>query len=194
MDGKIAIVSGLPRSGTSMMMRMLEAGGMKVLMDNIRKADEDNPRGYYEFEKVKKLKDESSWLKNARGMVFKMVSMLLYDLPPEESYKIIFMKRNMSEILASQKLMLDRRGASNSEVKDEEMGSLFDKHLNEVQKWLETQDNIEVLYAGYNHIIKSPLPNAEIIKQFLSIPLDINRMAAVVDKSLYRQRDRGMMP
>ena len=91
----ITIVSGLPRSGTSMMMRMLEAGGMEIVVDNIRKADEDNLHGYFEYEKVKKIKEDSSWLDNTQGKVFKMVSMLLYDLPSDRSYQLIFMKRNM---------------------------------------------------------------------------------------------------
>ena len=90
-DQIIKIVSGLPRSGTSLMMQMLDSGGMEVVTDNIRTADVDNPKGYYEFERVKKIKEDSSWLKDTRGKVFKMVSMLLYDLPSDEEYKIIFM-------------------------------------------------------------------------------------------------------
>ena len=103
MDNVITIVSGLPRSGTSMMMQILESGGMKVITDNIRKADEDNPHGYYEYERVKKIKDDTGWLKETRGKAFKMISLLLYDLPSNENYKVIFMKRKMSEILASQR-------------------------------------------------------------------------------------------
>ena len=111
MNSVITIVSGLPRSGTSMMMRMLEAGGMEVVTDNIRKANGDNPHGYFEFEKVKKIKEDSSWLDETFGKVFKMVSMLLYELPSDKNYKIIFMKRNMKEIMASQRIMLKKARA-----------------------------------------------------------------------------------
>jgi len=116
----ITIVSGLPRSGTSMMMNMLEKGGMEALTDNIRKADEDNPKGYFEFEKVKKIKEDSSWLEKTRGKVFKMVSMLLYELPLTYKYRIIFMKRDMDEMLSSQRKMLEREGKEGNT--DDEMG------------------------------------------------------------------------
>ena len=106
----MAIVSGLPRSGTSMMMQMLEAGGMEVLTDGIRQANEDNPRGYYEFERVKQIKEDPGWLEEAQGKVVKMVSMLLFDLPAGYRYRIVFMRREMREILTSQRVMLERLG------------------------------------------------------------------------------------
>lgn len=146
MNKMITIVSGLPRSGTSMMMRMLEAGGIELMTDNIRKADEDNPHGYFEFEKVKKIKDDSSWLDAAWGRVFKMVSMLLYDLPSDKNYKVIFMKRDVREIMASQRIMLGRHGRDKGGVDDDEMGKLSEKHLNQIEKRLEKQSNINILY------------------------------------------------
>src|SRR5262245_12295550 len=108
----ITIVSGLPRSGTSMMMSMLEAGGLGALTDGIRAADEDNPKGYYEFERVKKIKQDTAWLADAKGRVVKMISQLLLDLPAAYQYRIIFMRRNIDEILASQKQMMVRRGTA----------------------------------------------------------------------------------
>ena len=125
----ITIVSGLPRSGTSMMMRILEAGGMRILKDEIRKADEDNPAGYYEFEKVKELKKDPSWLENAKGKAVKIISSLLEHLPERYIYKIIFIHRNMEEILDSQRQMLIRRGEATNEVSDEKVGKMFLKHL-----------------------------------------------------------------
>ena len=101
MDDVITIVSGLPRSGTSLMMQMLEAGGMPVLTDGIRDADEDNPRGYYELEAVKRTKDDPAWLHGAPGKVVKMIYLLLYDLPTTYNYRIIFMRRPLSEVVAS---------------------------------------------------------------------------------------------
>jgi len=187
MDKTITIVSGLPRSGTSLMMQMLDSGGIEVVTDNIRTADVDNPKGYYEFEKVKKIKEESSWLKDARGKVFKMVSMLLYDLPSNEEYKIIFMKRNMKEILISQKKMLERLNRE-SDTDDDNMGELFAVHLNKIYKWLELQKNINVLYVSYNDLINNPSKEAEIVHDFLGMELDVKTMAKVIDRSLYRSR------
>ena len=152
--GVITIVSGLPRSGTSLMMKILEAGGMEVVVDNIRKADKDNPLGYYEYEKVKTIREASSWLKGAEGKAFKMVSRLLYDLPADNIYyKIIFMRRNMVEILTSQRRMLERRGTDESGAPDEEMGRIFKRHLAEIAKWIEIQRNMSVMYVSYNEIM-----------------------------------------
>ncbi len=117
----ITIVSGLPRSGTSMMMSMLEAGGIGSVVDGIRKADDDNPKGYFEFERVKQLKKDSSWLVEATGKVVKVISQLLRDLPPSYQYKVIFVRRNINEILASQTQMLIRRGTHDKSVNHEEM-------------------------------------------------------------------------
>jgi hypothetical protein len=188
MDKIVTIVSGLPRSGTSMMMKMLEAGGMSVVVDNIRKADEDNPLGYYEFEKVKKIKENSSWLKDTQGKVFKMVSMLLYDLPLDKRYKVIFMQRKMDEILASQRKMLERRGSKRADINNEEMGRLYQKHLDELERWLGEQMSFDVLYISYNRLIENPSENIQKVSQFLDGQLDVERMLIVVDKSLYRQR------
>ena len=183
----IAIVSGLPRSSTSMMMRMLDSGGMEVVTDNIRKPDQDNPAGYYEFEKVKKIKDDSIWLDSIYGKVVKMVSMLLYSLPSDKPYKVIFMKRDMTEILISQKIMLERKRAKDAKS-DEEMAGCFIKHLNEIEKWLGEQTNMNVLYVNYNDIVENPVKNARLVNEFLECNLNIEKMAEAVDKSLYRNR------
>ncbi|SPD73134.1 conserved hypothetical protein [uncultured Desulfobacterium sp.] len=190
MDQAITIVSGLPRSGTSLMMQMLESGGMEIVTDNIRTADADNPKGYYEFEKVKKIKHDSSWLKNTRGKAFKAVSMLLYDLPSEERYKIIFMKRNMDEILSSQKKMLERLG-NKSGPDDDEMQRLFTVHLDNTYLWLKRQKNIDVLYISYNDLILDPLTAAKTAEQFLGGNLNVEKMAGVIDRSLYRNRGKN---
>jgi len=188
MDKTISVVSGLPRSGTSMMMRMLAAGGMEVITDNIRKADEDNPEGYYEFEKAKKIRQDASWLDSAQGKVFKMVSMLLYDLPSDRNYKIVFMKRNMDEILASQRRMLIRQGRSGDGPDDKEMGSIFAKHLRDTEEWLGKQKNTDVLYMNYNEIVRNPVAQADILKQFFGSRLNAEAMAGVIERNLYRNR------
>jgi len=164
---------------------------MEVVVDNIRKADEDNPKGYYEFERVKKIKEDYSWLENTRGKVFKMVSMLLYHLPSNRNYKVIFMKRNMDEVLASQRRMLKRQGRDKDSTDDDEMGRLYGKHLNDLEKWLENQENISTLYFNYNDVIKKPLKEAETLNKFFGGRLNVERMAKAVDKSLYRNRSNA---
>ncbi len=188
MDKTIVMVSGLPRSGTSMMMKMLEAGGLEVVTDEIRKADEDNPRGYYEYEMVKKIKEDTSWLKETRGKVFKMVSMLLFELPPDELYKVIFMRRTMGEILESQRKMLERKGQKPDKADDERMGKHFNKHLDKITNWIEEQKNIDVLYVNYNDFVESPHEQTELVNQFLDNKLNTDEAVKVVDKTLYRNR------
>lgn len=184
----ITIVSGLPRSGTSMMMKMLEAGGMEILTDKIREADDDNPQGYYEFERVKKLKEDQAWLEDARGKAVKVISALLKDLPPGYDYKVIFMRRKLEEVLASQKQMLVRRGEPTDRVSDERLRQLFQKHLQRVAVWLDEQPNFAVIYVDYNEVLDDPAVHVNRINQFLGNTLDVEKMAGVVDKSLYRRR------
>ncbi len=186
----ITIVSGLPRSGTSMMMQMLEAGGMQIATDHIRKPDEDNPKGYYEFEKVKKIKKDTSWIDNCYGKAFKMVSMLLYDLPADKIYKVIFMKRNMEEILKSQKVMLERLGKIQSNISDDEMADKYKKHLQELKYWLVKQSHIDLIYINYIDVIRNPPDIAKNVNQFLGNWLNVDEMIRVLDKSLYRQRKK----
>jgi hypothetical protein len=167
---------------------MLEAGGIPPVIDHIRKADEDNPRGYYEFEKVKKIKEDASWIENCYGKVFKMVSALLYYLPNDKRYKVIFMRRKMEEMLVSQKLMLQRQGKKGDNVSDEKMSKKLHNHLRKVEEWLAKQNNIDVIYIHYNEVIKNPYENAERVNQFINGRLDVDKMAGSVNTSLYRQR------
>jgi len=191
MNQIITIVSGLPRSGTSLMMKMLEAGGMDVVTDNIRKADVDNPKGYFEFEKVKKIKKDASWLDDTKGKVFKMVSLLLFDLPLEQQYKIIFMKRDMDEMLASQKKMLQRLNNKPGTDDDNKMAEYFVKHLDKVENWLAQQESLDTLYISYNEIIRDPEKGAETVSRFLDSMFDAQKMAGAVDQSLYRNRSES---
>jgi len=184
----ILIVSGLPRSGTSMMMKMLEAGGMAVLTDNIRTADQDNPRGYYEFERVKQIEHDTAWLPEAQGKAVKMIAGLLKHLPADYVYKIIFMQRDMDEVLASQRQMLIRRGEATDSIGDDRMGALFYKHVEQVKAWLAMQPNVEVLYIHYSDVLAEPAAQAEQINQFLDNMVDASKMAEAVDPKLYRQR------
>ena len=185
----VTIVSGLPRSGTSMMMKMLEAGGLPPLTDNLRTADEDNPKGYYEFERVKQLpKGDVAWLPDAQGKVVKVIAALLPSLPGGYQYHVIFMQRAMPEVLASQKQMLTRRGEDPNKIPDDMLAKLFEKHLKQVNDWVSQQPNVERLDVNYNEMLKNPLPFIAQIDAFLGHQLDKAKMAAVVDPSLHRQR------
>ncbi len=184
----ITIVSGLPRSGTSMMMKILEAGGMQIFTDNLRLADEDNPKGYYELEQVKALKEgDDSWIKDAPGKVVKVISSLLEYLPTNYKYKVVFMRREIAEILASQKQMLIRRGESN-EGDDSKMAEQFQEHLKRVRVWLANQPNMDVLYVDYNALMGDPAPEIKAVAEFLDLTDHLDAMLAVPDKKLYRQK------
>lgn len=184
----VTIVSGLPRSGTSMMMKMLQAGGLEPLTDSIRAADEDNPKGYFEFERVKQIENDKTWLLDARGRVVKLISALLKHLPPSYNYKVIFMQRAMPEILASQRQMLIRRGEPADAVPDDKMAAMFEKHLVQVQTWLAAQPNIETIYVSYNEVMNETRPQAESINSFLGGSLKVDAMIKAADPALYRQK------
>src|SRR5688572_12457194 len=176
----VYVVSGLPRSGTSMMMKMLEAGGLNVLTDNIRTADDDNLLGYYEFERVKQLKEgDTAWVENERGNVVKVISALLEHLPNHIQYKVIFMEREMAEILASQRKMLERRGKPSDASQDGKFTDLYTKHLEKVKGWLSNQSNIDVLYIRYNDLVTQPEDNTQRIAEFLKTPLNVELMKNV---------------
>ncbi len=188
-DRFITVVSGLPRSGTSMMMKMLEAGGIPPITDKLREADEDNPKGYYEFERVKQMdQGDTSWVVDARGKVVKVISALLKHLPPGEQYRVVFVRRNMPEILASQRKMLIRRGEDPDKMDDAQMAMLFEKHLKQVDEWLKAQPNFRVLYVHYSDILADPRPQIARINDFLGGNMDEEAMAAAIDPNLYRNR------
>ena len=186
MNNGIIIVSGLPRSGTSLMMQMLDNGGVPIVTDHIRTADQDNPRGYYEYEQVKQIKNNISWLPHARGKAFKMVSQLLYELPASERYRIIFMERDLDEMLASQEKMLARLNKPSAPRAPIERA--FREHLRKVRMWLAGQVNIDVLFVSYNNLLERPEEEAERVAAFLGGSTDSGRMSKSVDQSLYRNR------
>ena len=185
---EIGIVSGLPRSGTSMMMKMLEAGGLSVVVDGIRRADIDNPKGYYEFEKVKQIKDDATWIPGTRGKVFKMVSLLLYHLPIDERYRVVLMRRDTDEILASERKMLERLGKDPDHASDRRMAEIFRKHLDHLGQWIRKQPHIEYLEVSYNEVLADPGAVLPGVAAFFGGDLDLEPMVAVVDPSLYRNR------
>ena len=185
----IVVVSGLPRSGTSMMMRMLEAGGLPPLMDGLRAPNDDNPLGYYEFERVKKLPEgDVGWLPEARGHAVKIIAALLPHLPDSATYRVLFMRRAMSEILASQRRMLIRRGEDADAVDDAEMARLFTQHLGQVFAWMDARPNVSYLEVDYNAMVADPTAQVAAITGFLGVGLDRAAMVAAVEPGLWRQR------
>ncbi len=186
----IIIVSGLPRSGTSMLMKMLEAAGVEIASDGLRTADVDNPKGYYELEKVKELdkSKDKSWLKEMRGKTVKIISLLLKELPEGNHYKVIFVKRELKEVMASQNKMLIHRGEPVKPDDDEKMIQRYDVHLQKVQSMLEEEPRFEVLFLNHRDILNNPVDASRKIKHFLDGPLDEAGMASIVDPDLYRNR------
>ncbi len=187
----VIIVSGLLRSGTSMMMKMLAEGGLPVLTDAIRAADEDNPNGYFELEVVKQLTEgQKDWLADADHKLVKVISALLEHLPPEHHYKVLFMERQIAEILASQRKMLARRNET-STISDADMEAQFQEHLKAIKYWLARQPNMEVMYVDYNRMMANPDAYCQKIADFIGLPLDVVKMRAVPNASLYRNRAGG---
>jgi hypothetical protein len=184
----IVVVSGLPRSGTSMAMKMLEAGGLRVVTDGLRSADEDNPRGYYEDERVKDLyrEGDKDWVRESRGKAIKVISFLLKSLPPDNNYKVLFMHRDLREIVASQNKMLVRRGEKN-ETPDDRAVELLEDQVRDARFFLR-RPQFEVLELNYAEMCRSARPEAARMAAFLDGGLDVEKMVGVVDVQLYRNR------
>jgi hypothetical protein len=182
------LVSGLPRSGTSMMMRMLVAGGIPALTDHLREADVSNPNGYYEYEPTKKTKEDPSWLPNAAGKVVKMIHVLLLDLPLTYPYRVIFMHRSIEEVIQSQNVMLERLGKNSDDLPADRLIELYKSQNDDVLRYLQRhRDHFSVLEVDYNAMLREPEPYAKQVSQFLD-GLDVAQMTAIVDPKLYRNR------
>ncbi|MCB1761460.1 MAG: sulfotransferase [Gammaproteobacteria bacterium] len=184
----VIVVSGLPRSGTSMLMQMLAAGGLALLTDAGRAADEDNPQGYFELERVRHLPhDDGHWLRDARGKAVKVVSTLLRELPDSNNYKVILMRRDLCEVLASQARMLTRRGEVH-DIDQARMRRLFEDDLWRATYLLEHAARFDCLEIDYAQVIEDPKGQAGRIADFVAAGLDVDNMAGVVDSALYRCR------
>ena len=186
----ITIVSGLPRSGTSLMMQMLAAGGMTILSDGERRADEDNPRGYYEWERAKLLPREPNLIAEGEGKVVKVISQLLLALPATFRYQVIFMERPLAEVVASQAEMIRRRGTAGPPLKPEQMVAALQVHRNLVMNRVKSSSNISFCPVAYHELLRDPAIVSQAVQQFVGLPLDVAAMAAQVDPALYRQRQK----
>ena len=182
------IVSGLPRSGTSLMMQMIHSGGLPALTDQVRGGDRDNPRGYFELEAVKKTKKDHSWLDDTPGRVVKMVHLLLYDLPGDRSYRVVFMTRDLGEVVRSQGVMLRRRGTTGASLSPEQLIKAYESQLAKIRQWLDEQPCFATHYTSYNDLMAEPPAAAAAVNAFLGGGLDVDAMLRNVDPKLYRQR------
>ena len=191
MQDDIVVVSGLPRSGTSMMMKMLQAGGVDIVSDGKRTSDEHNTEGYFEFERVKALKTDHRWLLECRGKAVKIISHLLHAIPPGLQYKVVFVRRNMDEILLSQKKMYQRLQQQPDTVPDNVLATKFSAHLIKIENWMRRRKDLDFQFVHYSHVVKDPASGAEIIQRFLNRPMDLDKMAAAVNPELYRNRSGG---
>jgi hypothetical protein len=185
----IVVVSGLPRSGTSMMMKMLDAAGIPIMTDAIRTADIDNPKGYFEFERVKDLEKDPdrSWVRDARGKALKVISFLLKDLPDDNAYQIVFMRRDIDEVLASQNKMLEHRGEDDT-TDDAIMAEAYRNHLASVRIMARKKPNWSIVEIRYDEAIRDPAAVARRVNEFLGGRYDVQRMVEAVDEKLYRNR------
>ncbi len=188
--GTIYIVSGLPRSGTSMMMQMLRAGGLEIMTDNLRVKDENNPHGYLEDDRVKRIHQDNSWVKNASGKALKVVAPLLQFLPQTFRYKIMYMQRDLNEVISSQQKMIGQQKAVTQKVFPVTMADAMHKQSEKAIAWIKAQPHVEVMYVNYTDVIASPLEQAENIALFINDELDPVKMVEAVQENLYRNRNQ----
>jgi hypothetical protein len=188
----VVVVSGLPRSGTSMMMQMLQAGGLEIVTDAVRTPDGSNPKGYFEFEAVKGLDKGPSpaWLAAARGKVVKIVSPLVRWLPESNDYQVIFMQRNLDEVILSQNKMLADRGSPPDEAQNDRVKQLYRTHVEDTLRLLRGRRSVSMLVVDYSEALARPADTARQVDRFLRARLDVDRMAAAADPDLYRNRSK----
>jgi len=190
----ITVVSGLPRSGTSLMMQMVVAGGIPALSDGLRTADENNPRGYFEWEPAKTLKEHPEKIVAAEGKGVKIISALLPQLPDGHDYRVLFMIRPLEEVVASQNKMLQRLGREVPKTPQASVIAAFEKHLKEIDGWLAKKSNIKILRVEHAKVLTDPKNEAARISDFLGYSLDVGSMARQVERSLHRERVGSVSP
>ncbi len=186
----ITIVSGLPRSGTSLMMQMLAAGGMPILSDGERQADVDNPRGYLEWERIKQLPKDPACIAEAEGKAVKVISLLLLSLPEGHEYRVIIMQRPLAEVLASQDAMLHHRGTAKPSAGNSVVAAAFEKNLRAVNAWLDSKPYVKTLRVPYHEVLRDAEGISQKLAQFLGIDLNVQAMTSEVDATLYRNRSQ----
>jgi hypothetical protein len=188
----LVVVSGLPRSGTSMMMKMLEAGGVAIWSDQERTADIDNPKGYFELERIKNLEKETdkSYLRDGRGKAVKAISFLIKDLPDDNDYRVIFMRRDLEEVIASQEKMIARLDQGDTSADAEALKEAYRNDIVRTRLHCKKHPNFELIEIHYRAAIEDPAAACRAVNEFLGGGLDETAMREAVDAALYRNRSR----
>jgi hypothetical protein len=184
----VTIVAGVPRSGTSLMMQMLARGGIEPLTDAQRAADEDNPRGYYEYDPAKRTRADASWVDRAAGRVVKLAHVLVEHLPPEHAYRVVLMRRDLGEVVASQRAMLDRLGKRGTDLPPAQLAAAYERQLARVRSWLAQQPNVRFIDVDYNELVRAPERIIAALAAFFDGRLDATAMRGAIDPELYRRR------
>ncbi|MEH6534804.1 MAG: alkaline phosphatase family protein [Psychroserpens sp.] len=182
---QIVIVSGLPRSGTSLMMQMLDKGGLEALTDSNRQADESNPRGYLEYDPVMALHKDNSWLDKAQNKSLKVVAPLLKFLDPKFRYKVIFMNRDLNEVVKSQQKMIGR----DVETFPVKLFETYKKHLKQVEDWKDKEPSVELIYVDYKDALNDTNTAVKKVISFIGKEMNEEDMESCVDKTLYRNKN-----
>ena len=168
------------------MMQMLAAGGIEPLCDDARRPDVHNPRGYFELEAIKRLASDATCLDSAAGRAVKVVSALLPELPRDRAFRVIFMHRDLEQVLASQARML--AGTAEGERPDAELRGALARHVEKVVRFVDAAEHLDVLHVQHAEVLASPRAAAERVARFVGRPLRVEAMAAAVDPQLFRQR------
>lgn len=187
-DANVTIVTGVPRSGTSLVMQMLAAGGHPIASDGVRRADADNPRGYFELEAARRLARDASWLPELAGRALKLVHTLVPSLPTTLKYRVLLVRRRLDEVLDSQRAMLSRVGTPPDPAEDDRLRPVLEDQLAQLEGWLTAQPGLAWLRIDHGELLAQPAQVAARLAGFLGGSLDARAMAACVDPSLYRQR------
>jgi hypothetical protein len=188
----ITVVSGVPRSGTSLVMQMLVAGGLPALTDDQRRPDADNPRGYFEFEAIKRLREDKSWLAQAEGRAVKVIHLLVPELPDNREYRVVFVRRDLREVVRSQAAMLARAGRVGGALPPERLIAVFEQQIANTLRWLAGQPACKTLEVPHAGLLADSIGWARQLNAFLGGQLQVEAMAGAVEPALYRNRSTAV--
>lgn len=174
------------------MMKMLESGGLTLLTDDSRPADEDNPDGYFEFAPVRHTARDASWVTMARGRVVKVIHALLPHLPSNETYRVVLVERDLEEVVDSQQAMLKRSADEGAALSRDDLIAGYRRQLDQLERWMIEQPNYLFTTVNYNDLLTNPLSQLAHVTSLLGRALDCQAMSAVINPALYRQRDRRL--
>ena len=184
-DDPITIVSGLPRSGTSLMMQMLARAGVPLQHDRVRSADASNPRGYFEWERIKQLSKSPTLIAECEGKAVKVISSLLLSLPANFAFRVLFLERRLEDVQESQTRMMERLGTRGGDLPATQMVRALEMHRNQVYTWLQMREGVRMIKISYDALIARPEAEALRVCRFIELPDEAAPlMASVVEPEL----------